>query len=75
LFRGSASPAITPVSESNPDFDSSLTPYTYDLELAKDYLEMAGYKVRKTSFKGITLIMILGLLSLSVLSLKKRKRK
>ena len=72
LFLGSATPAATPVSEANPDFDSSLTPYAYDLELAKEYLELVGYKIGKASFNGIAL-MIFGLLSLAAITLLKRK--
>ena len=67
LFTGSAYPAATAVPPSNFDFNSNLDPHDYDLELAKDYLEMAGYNLDKTSFAGITLLMIFGLLGLSII--------
>ncbi|MCG3255366.1 MAG: hypothetical protein KAU62_04705, partial [Candidatus Heimdallarchaeota archaeon] len=74
LFGGLGTPATTIVPELFQRGDSSLTPYAYDFELAQDYLKLAGYKVKRASFNGINIILILGLISLSVIPRFKRRK-
>ena len=75
LFGGLGTPAITIVPELFQRGDSSLSPYEYDLDIARDYLKQAGYKVKRASLSGISLILILGLFSLSVIRVRRRKQK
>ncbi len=51
-FDGIGTPSISPVPDSCAGFDSSLTPYIYDIDLAKSYLELAEYTSEKASFSG-----------------------
>lgn len=43
LLEGVGSPAVTPIPKGCIGFDDSLNPYEYNLELAKMYMEQAGY--------------------------------
>ncbi len=70
-----AAPGTTPIADACVGYNESMEPYVYDLELAIDYIEQAGYEVRitptKTSFT-ILLSMIIGLTTISML--RKRKK-
>ena len=72
LLLGSAKTATSPVPDCNPDFDTSLIPYAYDFELAKNLLGEVGYKIGKASLNGIS-VMIIGFLSLAAVMFFKRK--
>lgn len=75
LFEGIGNPGITTIPKAcGEGFNGDLSPYAYDLELAKDYLRQAGYKIKEVSFNGIIIILILGLLSLSAIPIFNRKR-
>jgi len=77
LFEGLAAKGTSPIADSCIGYNESMEPYTYDLELAKEYIEKAGYELvevtpttTKTSYT-IFLIMIIGLTTISMI----RKRK
>ena len=46
IMGGMGYPGIIPVSSNIIYFDDTLNPYAYDLDLALDYMELAGYDVR-----------------------------
>lgn len=73
MLNGVAVPASTFVPELSAGFDASLTPYAYDFDLALEFLQLAGFNTDKATFKGFGL-MILGLLSLSIVLILKRKK-
>ncbi len=75
MFGGLATPAITMIPELYRRDDSSLTPHAYDFELAQDYLEQAGYKVKRASFNGTNIVLILGLLGLSFIQFLRHKKR
>ncbi|MHA1218789.1 MAG: ABC transporter substrate-binding protein [Candidatus Heimdallarchaeaceae archaeon] len=75
LFEGIAEPGTSPIADACVGYNDSMVLYTYDLELAIDLIEQAGYDVRitptKTSFT-ILLMMIFGLTTIIVI--RKRRR-
>ncbi|MHA1304914.1 MAG: ABC transporter substrate-binding protein [Candidatus Heimdallarchaeaceae archaeon] len=71
-------PGVTPMPEACVGYDSSLQPYKYNLTLAKQYIEDAGYTYEEptttTTFAfGIFLMNFLGLSSLTLLLRRKKK--
>ncbi len=69
-------PGITPIPDSCIGFDSSLKPYKYDLDLAKDYIEKAGFSRPHTdNYTGINTLFILSITSLVSVSCLRRKIK
>ncbi|MHA1305189.1 MAG: ABC transporter substrate-binding protein [Candidatus Heimdallarchaeaceae archaeon] len=70
-------PGVSPMPDACIGFDSSLTPYSYDLELAKKFIEEAGYRyeepITATTFAfGIFLMNFLGL-SIAILFYKGKR--
>ena len=78
IFDGLAALGTSPIADSCVGYNESMEPYVYDLELAIDYIEEAGYEVRittpptTTSFT-IFLTMVIGLSI--IISIEKRIRK
>ncbi|MHA1447388.1 MAG: ABC transporter substrate-binding protein [Candidatus Heimdallarchaeaceae archaeon] len=75
VFDGIAAPGTSPIADSCVGYNKSMEPYVYDLELAINLMEQAGYEVRitttETSFT-ILLSMIIGLTT--IIGIRKRRR-
>ncbi|MCG3259884.1 MAG: hypothetical protein H7644_09070 [Candidatus Heimdallarchaeota archaeon] len=50
IYEGRAAPGVTPMPDGCIGFDESLEPYAYDLDLADDYMEDAGFEEFVTWF-------------------------
>jgi len=76
ILNGLGAPATTSIPDSVVGYDESLVPYEYDLDLARDLVESAGYTVRVevkgTGLSGLVFISFLGLASL--IAFRKLKR-
>ena len=76
LFEGIATPGTSPIADSCVGYNDSVEHYTYDLELAIDYMEQAGFQVRKTTPTKtsitILLTMVFGLTT--IIGIRKRRR-
>ncbi len=74
-FEGFAVEGTSPIADSCIGYNESMEPYTYDLELAIDYIEQAGFQVRKTPTKTNfiqLLTMVIGLTT--IIGIRKRRR-
>ncbi|UJG39653.1 MAG: ABC transporter substrate-binding protein [Candidatus Heimdallarchaeum aukensis] len=72
ILQGLGAPGVNPMPDASVGFDTSLEPYTYDLELAKSLIEAAGYTLEtetavKTGIAGLVFISFLGVASLVAL--------
>ncbi|UJG42306.1 MAG: ABC transporter substrate-binding protein [Candidatus Heimdallarchaeum endolithica] len=72
ILQGLGAPGINPMPDASVGFDTSLEPYTYDLELAKSLIEDAGYTLEtetaiKSGIPGLVFISFLGVASLVAL--------
>jgi peptide/nickel transport system substrate-binding protein len=47
LLDGLAQPATGPIPPTSPFYSDKITPYTYDPDLAKEYLAKAGYEIKE----------------------------
>lgn len=74
IYEGLASPGVSPIPKVCIGFDDSLEPYAYDLDLAREYIEEAGYvPCCTTSTTGSTItVMLFALIGLTYLVFKKR---
>ena len=78
ILEGLGAPATTAIPDSVLGYDASLEPYIYDLDMAIDYVEDAGYIVRTTIYPtttGIAGLVFLSFLGLAVLEALRRYRK
>jgi peptide/nickel transport system substrate-binding protein len=78
IMNGLAAPATTPVPDAIVGYDDTLEPYAYDLDLAIDYMEDAGFVVITTlepEPTGITGLVFLSFLGLAALEALRRRRK
>jgi len=72
IFDGLAAPGTSPIADACVGYNESMVPYAYNLTLAIEYIEKAGYEVlvevtpTKTIYT-IFLIMIIGLTTVSML--------
>ena len=73
ILQGLGAPATTAIPDSVVGYDESLEPYVYDLELAREYMEMAGYTLTATEGVGIPGLVLLAFLGLSALEILRRK--
>ena len=74
LFEGIAAPGTSPVADSCVGYNESMEPYVYDLELAIDLMEQAGYDVRITPTKtSITLLLTMVIGLTTIIGLRKRR--
>ncbi|MHA1304679.1 MAG: ABC transporter substrate-binding protein [Candidatus Heimdallarchaeaceae archaeon] len=68
ILQGLGAPGVNPMPDASVGFDTSLTPYTYDLELAKTLIEDAGYEIKtetaETGTAGLVFIAFLGIATL-----------
>jgi len=75
ILEGLAAPASNPMPDASIGFDDTLEPHTYDMDLARDLIEEAGYNLRwgteQVGIEGLIFISFLGLASL--LALRRRK--
>jgi len=73
ILQGLGAPGVNPMPDASVGFDTTLEPYTYDLELAKSLIEAAGYTLEtetaaaKTGIAGLVFISFLGVASLVAL--------
>ncbi|MHA1668023.1 MAG: ABC transporter substrate-binding protein [Candidatus Heimdallarchaeaceae archaeon] len=69
ILEGLGAPGVIAMPDAAVGFDESLQPYAYDLDLAIDYVEAAGYTVRVTEsgISGLIFLSFLGLASLIAL--------
>ena len=75
ILDGLGAPATTAIPDSVVGYDESLEPYVYDLDLAIDYVEQAGYTVwvtKTTSETGIAALVFLSFLGLATLEALRR---
>ncbi|MCG3255258.1 MAG: hypothetical protein KAU62_04155 [Candidatus Heimdallarchaeota archaeon] len=72
ILNGLSAPGTSPIADSCVGYNESMEPYVYDLELAIDLMEQAGYDVRITTKTNTTLLltMVIGLTTI----IGKRKR-
>jgi ABC-type transport system substrate-binding protein len=78
IMNGLAAPATTPVPDAIVGYDDTLEPYAYDLDLAIDYMEDAGFDVITevpTEDTGITGLVFLSFLGLAALEALRRRKK
>ena len=76
ILNGLGAPATTAIPDSVVGYDDTLEPYIYDLDIARDYVEQAGFKIEfeVTSEAGIAGLVFLSLIGLAALvSFKKYK--
>lgn len=75
ILEGLASPASSPMPDASLGFDSTLEPYAYDMDLAREYMVEAGYDLTKgTKQGGIAGLIFLSFLGLaSLLALRRRR--
>ncbi len=79
-FDGIGSPGVTPIPEGCLGFDTSLSPYEYNLTLAEFYMKKSGYGVeettdtKKSAFNGFSIFLItfLGISYLLFINNKRR---
>jgi ABC-type transport system substrate-binding protein len=68
ILEGLGSPATVPAPNVLVGFNDELVPYAYDLDLAADYVEQAGFTVRvtvtETGIAGLIFLSFLGLASI-----------
>ncbi len=71
ILQGLGAPGVNPMPDASVGFDTSLQPYTYDLDLAKQLVEAAGYTLQTTTSKagtaGLVFIGFLGIASIIAL--------
>lgn len=78
ILNGLGAPATTPVPDAIVGYDDTLEPYAYDLDLAIDYMEDAGFTVITTVATedvGITGLVFLSFLGLAALEALRRRRR
>ena len=63
ILEGLGAPATTAIPDCVVGYDDSLEPYVYDLDLAREYMELAGFDIMtdETGIPGIVLLAFLGL--------------
>jgi ABC-type transport system substrate-binding protein len=74
IYDGIAAPGTSIISDRCVGFNESLQPYEYSLDLARTYMELAGFDLgleTKTTSLTILISMILGL---TIVSLRKRRK-
>ena len=66
ILEGLGAPGVTSCPNVAVAFDESLEPYAYDIDLALDFMELAGFDVRvaETGISGLIFLSFLGLASL-----------
>ena len=66
ILEGLGAPATTAIPDSVVGYDDSLEPYVYDLDTAREYMEMAGFDIitEESSIPGLVLLAFLGLATL-----------
>ncbi len=74
ILEGLGAPATTSIPDSVVGYDDSLEPYVYDLDLAREYMEMAGFDIIQTE-AGIPGFVILAFLGLATVEFIRRKLK
>ena len=74
ILDGIGSPGISPIPTGCLGFDLSLEPYAYDLDLAIDYIESAGYTKEVGSYMTTDLLLIPALISLVFMIIICRKK-
>ncbi len=74
ILEGLGAPATTAIPDSVVGYDDSLEPYVYDLDLARDYMEMAGFDLT-TEESGIPSLVIFAFLGLATLEFIRRRFK
>ncbi|MCE7749346.1 MAG: hypothetical protein GPJ51_13230, partial [Candidatus Heimdallarchaeota archaeon] len=75
LFEGIGAPGTSPIADSCIGYNESMEPYVYDLELAIDLMEQAGYDVRITPTKtSITLLLTMVIGLTTIIGIRKRRR-
>ncbi|MHA1219599.1 MAG: ABC transporter substrate-binding protein [Candidatus Heimdallarchaeaceae archaeon] len=79
IYEGLASPGVSPIPKHCIGFDGTLEPYAYDLDLAVDYMEDAGFEEiwhgnGPTPTSGFTItVMLFVLIGLAYLVFTKRR--
>ncbi|MHA1353072.1 MAG: ABC transporter substrate-binding protein, partial [Candidatus Heimdallarchaeaceae archaeon] len=75
VFYGTAIPGMTPMPEGCVGFDSSLEPYSYDLNLAIQLIEEAGFtRNTTTDTTGNATLIVITLISICSAVILKRKK-
>ncbi len=72
ILEGLGAAATTAIPDSVVGYDESLEPYVYDLDIARDYMELAGFDLTSTEV-GITGLVIIAFLGLTALEFFRRK--
>jgi len=74
IYEGMAAQGVIPMPDGCIGFDESLEPYAFDLDLAREYIEEAGYvPCCSTSTTGSTItVMLFALIGLTYLVFKRR---
>ncbi|MHA1204597.1 MAG: ABC transporter substrate-binding protein, partial [Candidatus Heimdallarchaeaceae archaeon] len=76
IYYGTAVPGISPMPEGCVGFDSSLEPYTYDIDLAVQLIEEAGFtRNTATDTTGTATLLVITLISICYTVILKRKKK
>lgn len=76
IFYGTAIPGVTPMPEGCIGFDSSLEPFTYDIYLAIQLIEEAGFTRNiTTDTTGNATLIVVTLISICYAVILKRKKK
>ncbi|NPD87360.1 MAG: hypothetical protein HGN29_01470 [Asgard group archaeon] len=78
IMNGLGAAATTPVPDAVVGYDDTLEPYAYDLDIAIDYMEDAGFTVLttvETEPTGITGLVFLSFLGLAALEALRRRKK
>jgi ABC-type transport system substrate-binding protein len=77
ILNGLGAPATTAIPDSVIGYDDTLEPYAYDLDLAIEYMEDAGFVVKTTlepTETGITGLVFLSFLGLAALEAIRRRK-
>lgn len=72
--RGINAPGVTPMPNACVGYDDTLEYYKYDLELAREYMEKAGYNYTLTASSNTFSILMLSLIGLASLSYFYKKK-
>lgn len=75
ILEGIGSPGIVPVIENSYCFNDSLEPYEYNITLAQEYMELAGYSViiiNEFNNLGILLVSTVGVCIVTLLARRKK---
>ncbi|MHA1198871.1 MAG: ABC transporter substrate-binding protein, partial [Candidatus Heimdallarchaeaceae archaeon] len=74
ILEGLGAAATTSIPDSVVGYDESLEPYVYDMDIARDYMEMAGFDITEEEV-GIPGLVLLSFLGLATLEFLRRKYK